>query len=129
MAESKEELITFWHQGALQNRLEALDNFKIKHYNWSLFIWHLALEKLLKAQITKHNQTIPWVHNLAVLCEHASIKLTKEEFSWISEINSFNLNTRYDDYKLAFYKKATEEYTQKWINTCERLFKKFSKDL
>lgn len=31
-------------------------------------------------------------------------------------ITTFNINARYDDYKLAFYKQCTLEFTEIWIN-------------
>jgi len=33
----------------------------------------------------------------------------------LDTISTFNINARYDDYKLAFYKKCDLEYTKKWI--------------
>ena len=31
-------------------------------------------------------------------------------------ITTFNIETRYDDYKKEFYNKCTKEFTQNWIN-------------
>jgi len=36
-------------------------------------------------------------------------------------ITSFNLNARYDDYKMAFYNKCTPEYTADWLNQIQNL--------
>ncbi|MEK7595772.1 MAG: HEPN domain-containing protein [Patescibacteria group bacterium] len=37
----------------------AKDMYKLGHYDWSLFLWHLALEKILKAQISLKDKEIP----------------------------------------------------------------------
>jgi len=41
--------------------------------------------------------------------------LSKTQEKNLSEITSFNINARYEDYKHAFYKKATRAYALKWI--------------
>jgi HEPN domain-containing protein len=46
----------------------------------------------------------------------ARIDLNNDQLSQLTEINTFNIRTRYDDYKRTFYKKATKEYTEEYIN-------------
>ncbi len=90
--------------------------FKSKDYSWSLFVGHLVIEKLLKACYIKNNHQHPlMIHNLVKLAETSGISLTENQKSLLTEITSFNLSSRYDDYKKSFYVKCTPEYTKEWI--------------
>ena len=50
-----------------------------------------------------------------------NLKLTEEQEATLNEITTFNLSTRYDDYKRAFYNKSTDEYTEEQINKIKEL--------
>lgn len=113
---------TYWFESAEQNIVVARDNFKLKHFNWSLFFWHLALEKVLKGIITSQEKIPPPIHRLDNLAKFAEIDLTSELLNQFKEISSFNLEARYDDYKHSFYKKATREFAIEWIKICEELY-------
>jgi len=76
---SKKETIRMWMDGAKRNVKVANDSFKMKHYDWCLFFWHLVLEKTIKARIVQQNGEVPWVHNLIVLCKKSEIDLAEEE--------------------------------------------------
>ncbi|MBU4381366.1 hypothetical protein L6255_00245 [Candidatus Parcubacteria bacterium] len=64
-------------------------------------------------------------HNLVNLAKATKIPFKDEDLDFFSEVNAFNLKTRYDDYRRKMYKKATKGYTtlyldkikamQKWI--------------
>lgn len=107
----------------------AKDLFRLKHYDWSLFIWHLALEKILKVKLIIQDIKIDYTHNLARIARKTHIILSNIQLKQLNEITTFNIEARYDDYKLSFYNKATEEYTQKWSKICESLYLFFKKDL
>ncbi len=102
----------------------ARDLFKTKHYDWCLFIWHLALEKKLKAKILSLEKTIIYTHDLVRLAKHSLVLFSEEDMKHFYEITTFNIEARYDDYKLSFYHKATSEYTKLWFVRCESLFNK-----
>lgn len=94
--------------------MEAL--FHAQRYNWSLFIGHLMIEKLLKAYYVKTNQDFPpLTHNLLRLVEISKIKITEEDKIFFVTVTTFNINARYDDYKMSFYKMCTLEFTQPWM--------------
>ena len=112
----KRERVQFWWNSAKKNVVDAEDNWKIKHYDWCLFIWGLALEKLLKAQLIE-------------LAQDAGYELSESEYDQLAEINTFNINARYDDYKFEFYKKATESYAKVWRENCKILWEKFEEGL
>jgi len=90
--------------------------FEEKRYNHALFFGHLVLEKLLKALVVKNTKKIYQpIHDLKKLAKSAEIKLSNEQEDDFDEITSFNLSARYDSEKLAFYKKANQEFTEKWF--------------
>ena len=55
------------------------------------------------------------------LSQKIELKLTEEQEEWLDEISTFNLNTRYDNYKQEFRTRCTLEYTTFWINKIETL--------
>lgn len=99
-----------------------IDLYASHRYNWTLFLGHLVIEKLLKACYVKHNEEHPILtHNLLKLALKFGVDVNDELQLQLVTITSFNLNARYDDYKMAFYKKCTPEYTADWLNQIENL--------
>ena len=98
--------------------------FKSKDYSWSLFVGHLVIEKFLKACYIKNNHQHPlMIHNLVRLAETSGISPTENQKRLFTEITSFNLSSRYDDYKKSFYVKCTPEYTKEWIKQIKQIRK------
>jgi HEPN domain-containing protein len=90
--------------------------FENKKYSWALFVGHLMIEKLLKALFVKvNNEYPPFIHNLLRLAEKCNLELSEEQKLFLGTVTAFNINTRYDDYKMSFQKKATPDYTAEWI--------------
>jgi HEPN domain-containing protein len=87
-----------------------------KDYNWSLFIGHLVIEKLLKACYVKNNDDHPPLsHNLVRLAEKAKLEVDEKQKDTLVTVTTFNIRARYDDYKAEFYKTCTKEFTETWI--------------
>lgn len=119
---SKEKLIQYWLASSDDDyeTMEAMYNSK--RYNWTLFIGHLMIEKLLKAYYVKVNEAFPpYIHNLLRLAEKSQLELNKENKIFFITVTAFNINSRYDDYKMSFQKMCTPEFTAQWI---ERLKQK-----
>ena len=53
--------------------------------------------------------------------EKLNLELTEEQEMTLNEITTFNLSTRYDDYKRAFYNKCTDKYTKEQINKVKEI--------
>lgn len=119
----KVDLVKFWLESAERDRKIAEDLFNLKHHHMALFIWQLVLEKLLKSRITKAGGQVVPTHNLLRLIKETGIKLNADQKKQLAEITTFNIEARYDDYKLHFYKKATEEFTRRWTGICVELYK------
>lgn len=101
----------------------AYGMYKLGHYQWSLFIWQLVVEKTLKAKIVSMDKDVPATHNLVRLAKDAELEISEKQKEDLEEITGFNLEARYDDYKRSFYKKATKEYTDIWAKKCEELYR------
>lgn len=120
---SEEEAIKFWRKSAEQDLKVAEDNLKLGHRHWALFFFQLVLEKILKSLIIKRKNKTPLpTHDLVRLALEAGVELTNEQKADLKEITSYNIEARYDDIKLSFYKKATKEYTKIWAKKCKEYF-------
>lgn len=113
----KAELIKFWADSSDRDFKTMQHLFEKKDYHWSLFMGHLVVEKLLKAYyIIKVDHNPPLIHNLTRLAEKSNLELTEDQADLLAAVTTFNIRARYDDYKLAFYKTCTKNFTEKWIN-------------
>lgn len=69
-----------------------------------------------------HNKEQPILtHNLLKLALKSGIDVNDELQLQLVTITSFNINARYDNYKMAFYKKCTPEYAANWLNQIKTL--------
>ncbi len=117
-----EEIVSHWFASAQEDKNAASAMFDSGHYHWCLFLWHLTLEKLFKAVLTKNDAEIPFTHNLILLAKVIKLNYSSAGEKELKEINTFNLEARYDDYKQSFYKKATKDYATQWVGVCEKWF-------
>lgn len=118
---TSQQAIDYWFNSAINNRQAAEDNYTMKHYDWCLFLWQLTLEKTLKGLIAKKGQAPPPIHNLKKLA--LIIFPTDNPYETeLEEITTFNLEARYDDFKLSFYHKANNEFSLKWKTICEDIY-------
>lgn len=116
----KQRLIDHWISGSDDDYDTMIAMFEAKQYNWSLFVGHLMIEKLLKAYFVHvKGDYPPFIHNLLKLASDSGLSLNDDIKLKLTTITAFNLNTRYDDYKKSFQKRCTQEYSQEWINNLE----------
>lgn len=59
----------------------------------------------------------------------SKISLNEQEINLLNNINGFNLEARYPEQKLEFYKLCTKEYTEKYIEKINKLYKKLCQKL
>lgn len=121
-AMTQSEVADHWMASAERNILAAKDMFRLKHYDWSLFLWHLVVEKALKSMIAKRGEVPLPIHDLRHLSAKTGFVFTEDQKVSLKEITTFNIEARYEDYKRSFYKKATRVYAQKWGKICEDLY-------
>lgn len=122
MTKNQKTIINNWLVSAKEDRQTALILFKHGRYGWSLFIFHLAIEKLLKAQLVKVDHEVIYTHDLEKLAALAKLNYTFKQKDELKEISTFNLKARYDMEKLKFYQKADKTYTKKWMAICQQMY-------
>ena len=119
---NKDKLIKYWIDGSDDDFETMIVMFDSKRFSWSLFIGHLMIEKLLKAYYVKVKSDYPpFIHNLLRLAEKADLKLTDDKKEQLVTITAFNINARYDDYKMSFKRLCTPEFTSEWIDKLQEL--------
>jgi HEPN domain-containing protein len=119
---NKDKLIKYWIEGSDEDFETMNTMFISKRFSWSLFIGHLMMEKLLKAYFVKVNSDYPpYIHNLLRLAEKTDLEISDERRKQLITISAFNINARYDDYKMSFKTMCTPEFTNEWINNLTEL--------
>lgn len=117
-----DKLFKYWIDGSDDDFETMIAMFESKKFNWSLFICHLMIEKLLKAYYVKVKSDYPpYIHNLLRLAEKADLKLMDDIKEQLVTITAFNINARYDDYKTSFKKQCTLKFTSEWIDNLKGL--------
>jgi HEPN domain-containing protein len=102
--------------------------YKNKRYHYSLFFCHLSVEKILKAVIIKMTKKAPpLIHDLVRLAEKGKLSLGAARKNDLAELTTFNIEARYDDYKLSFYKRADKQFCDKYMKKTKRLLKWLNK--
>ena len=113
---NKDKLVKYWVDSSDEDFETMIAMFDSKRYSWSMFVGHLMMEKLLKALFVRvNNEFPPFIHNLLRLAEKCRLDLNEENTLFFATVTAFNINARYDDYKMSFQKTCTPEYTAKWI--------------
>lgn len=119
---NERELLKNWISGSKQDLETAEILFENKKYHHALFFCHLSLEKYLKAIIVKTTKKAPpLIHDLVRLAEKTDIKLSDKIRNDLADISVFNIQARYDDYKLSFFKKANKRFTAKYLKTTKEI--------
>ncbi|HRX16952.1 MAG TPA: HEPN domain-containing protein [Spirochaetota bacterium] len=118
------EHIQYWLNSA-EHDLDSADAlFSAGKYDWCLFLGHLVVGKALKAKCVSVNDEFPpKSHNLLFLCEKAKIELTDGQKEFLDIVNGFNIDTRYPDYKLTFYKNCSKEFTLKHFTKIKEIYR------
>jgi len=101
----------------------ANDLFKSNHLDACLFFCHLTLEKFFKGVYVKNIKTAPpFIHDLVKLALSAKINLSSDQIADLRTITTFNISSRYDNEKFAFYKQCTKIYTDKYLQITKELY-------
>jgi len=121
---SEQEVVKYWLTASKEDFDSAEILFENKKYHHALFFCHLSIEKMLKAIIVKSIKTAPpLIHDLIRLAEKAKLPLSEAQINELAEITTFNIESRYDDYKLSFRKKATKRFSKKYLEKTREILK------
>lgn len=114
--------IEYWLEISQDDLKSAESIFNNGNYDWSLYIGHLALEKVLKAYYTaKMNEVPPKIHKLDRIAELSGLEVTEEQDKLLKIINEFNLEARYPDYKKKFKDICTKDFADNYLIEIKKL--------
>lgn len=115
-------IVIYWREHAQYDFETAESLLSSGRFPYCLFMCHLAIEKILKCIIVDSTQShAPYTHNLVELASKSGREFSYEQKSLIAELNEFNLEARYPDWKRDFYKTATREFTSAYLNKTKEL--------
>ena len=113
-----QEHINYWLESAEYDMEASESMLRTGYYVWCLFIGHLVLEKTLKALFVKisNNKVPPKIHNLNKLASLCNLELSEDRLNFFEDVNDFNIEGRYAEFKNELYKTATKVYAQENLN-------------
>lgn len=111
---TKADHILFWKETAEQEWSSAQVLFTAGNYLNSLFMAHLVIEKLSKAHWVQDNvgDHPPRIHNIVKLWQQTTLQPTPAQEQVALNLNTFQLEGRYQDYQRIAYQRATESFTR-----------------
>ncbi len=87
-----DKIFRHWIDSSDADYKTMIHMYEPKDYNWSLFIGHIVIEKLIKASVAKtKNNHAPFTHDLTKLASLSSLKFSEEQLDWLDTITAFNL--------------------------------------
>jgi len=90
--------IDYWKTSADEDFAAAQSLLEKGHFRHSLFFAHLAIEKMLKAHVTRRTSDIPpRIHNLVRLAEITELELDSDKAESLREFGVYQLEGRYPD--------------------------------
>jgi HEPN domain-containing protein len=114
--------IDYWKREADRN-WETARYLMNGHQNlMALFMFHMTIEKLMKAHWVKDNvdDFPPRIHDIQFLYNQTELTLP-EWYDFMAVINNWNIDSRYPDYKDKIYSMATTEYVAMQFSKIEKL--------
>ena len=125
---SERDVVKYWVTASAEDFDSAEILYQNKKYHHALFFCHLSIEKMLKAIVVKSTGAAPPLsHDLVRFAERAGLDLSEPKKNELAEITTFNIAARYDDYKLSFQEKATEEFSLKYLKKTGEILEWLSK--
>ena len=120
-----EKQISCWITGAEEDFAAAQSLFERGHLRHCLFLAHLAVEKMLKAQVIRQTKDVPpKIHNLARLAQITKLKLQPQQEQFLREFGIYQLEGRYPDVEqMPFDRNSAEQEMSrvgellKWLNS------------
>ena len=90
--------IDYWRTSADEDFAAAQSLLEKGHLRHCLFFAHLAIEKMLKAHVTRRTSDIPpRIHNLVRLAEITELELDSDKAESLREFGVYQLEGRYPD--------------------------------
>lgn len=107
----KQDYIGYWKVSASKSWTASQHLFEKADFVESLFFAHLTLEKTLKAYWVKDNMEDfpPRIHNPRRLAEQTRLDLSHDQIFFLEQMNTFQMEGRYPDYRFAIYQMLDQE--------------------
>jgi HEPN domain-containing protein len=120
----EKEIVEYWASLAQYDVESGQAMFAAGRYPYALFMYHSALEKFLKALCVQTSHAhADYTHDLLRLSESLpAIHFSSEQNTLLTEVNEFNIRTRYPEWNREFYKTATIEFTEKYMHEMYSLY-------
>lgn len=104
--------------------MKSYNNTWDARYSGGLFFLHLSVEKKLKAlYVHKFGLQAPFSHNLLSLSEKCELVISTLRAVILTEINEFNLESRYPDDKFSLDKMATKKFSELQLKNAKEILK------
>jgi len=113
---TRKQHVDYWLHGASENMKDMRAAIKSKRRSMAMFCGHLAVEKMLKGLCAVRGINIQREHKLIKLAKECGLDatLTFDQREELQIITNFNIEARYDDYKLRFHNTCTPQYAAEW---------------
>lgn len=121
---SKNDHIDYWVSSSEQDWERAMYMREKKDFVFCLFCVHLCLEKLSKALWVKENPNNnypPRIHDIKHILSDTSFLPTANQSLLIDNIQRYQIEGRYPDYKKLIFSYTTKEYTDNLITESKDL--------
>jgi len=117
--------VNYWVESACHDLQTAETLFANERYDWCLFLAHLVLEKTLKALFVQDNKNAlpPRTHNLVKLAEHTLVIISEEQKIFLDEVNDFNMEVRYPEFRREFYRICTKDFAEHYFVAIKEMYK------
>jgi HEPN domain-containing protein len=90
--------VEYWSSSSEEDLAAAKSLMEKGHFRHSLFFAHLAVEKMLKAHVTKQTGDIPpRIHNLVRLAELAEMAISAKQAAFLRGFGVYQMEGRYPD--------------------------------
>ncbi|MBI5412023.1 HEPN domain-containing protein [Candidatus Peregrinibacteria bacterium] len=120
-----EAQIDYWLANAAEKFKTMQELYSSKRYADCLFFGHMVLEMALKSHVVATTENLaPKIHHLRRLAEMAKLDLSEEEWKLLVKASDFNMEARYPDEKLEFYKLSTKSTTDQYCKAITSLYEK-----
>jgi HEPN domain-containing protein len=120
---SKTDHINYWFSSSTEDWERAMFLQEKKDYVFCLFCVHLSIEKLSKALWVKENQNNypPRIHEIKYLLADTSFVPDPEQSLFIDNLQKYQIEGRYPDYKKLIYSYTTLDYTNELLYSAKKL--------
>ncbi|MBE0461775.1 MAG: HEPN domain-containing protein [Candidatus Aminicenantes bacterium] len=119
-----------WLDSARYDLETAEHILKAGRYVYTIFMCHLAIEKVLKAKVEEiTGKTPPKVHNLRYLAKLSGLGPPEEMLNFLSKLSEVSIPTRYPEDFIQLKRTYTKKLAQDYLRQTKEAFEWIKKSL